>query len=77
MITDGAREISAGTSGGAGEKDRVKQLEEELARVYDHYERLAGLHRGLWEKQAKLMLEGGGVEGGKGKRKAEGDGMEE
>ncbi|KAF8476974.1 WD40-repeat-containing domain protein [Kalaharituber pfeilii] len=79
LILSGAREMEVGASpssasssasaaalGPAG-KRRVEELEEELSRMYANYERLAALHKGLWERQATLMME---VE--EGRRRKEG-----
>lgn len=64
LITDGARQIiHAGGSGGSTQR-RVEELEDELVRMHRSYEALVGLHKGLWEKQVKWMLE---VEEGKSK----------
>lgn len=82
LIISGAREISAlGIAGGAGAgvdpRKRVEQLEGELARMHRNYEHLVGLHKGLWERQAKWMIEiGVGSEDSKGKEKGN-DEMEE
>ncbi|KAF8416084.1 WD40-repeat-containing domain protein [Tirmania nivea] len=72
QILSGAREMSSctrssigGGLGGVDPRKRVEELESELVRMHRSYEQLVGLHKGLWERQARWMLEVG-VDGGEG-----------
>jgi len=62
-----------GGLGGVDPRKRVEELESELMRMHRSYEQLVGLHKGLWERQARWMVEVGA--GGEKARK--GDEMEE
>ncbi|RPB19483.1 WD40 repeat-like protein [Terfezia boudieri ATCC MYA-4762] len=80
QILSSAREMSLSTGSGIGgglggvdPRKRVEDLESELVRMHRSYEQLVGLHKGLWERQARWMVEVG-VGGEKG---GEGDDMEE
>ncbi|KAA8910612.1 WD40-repeat-containing domain protein [Sphaerosporella brunnea] len=54
MILRGAQEMNAFTPAG---EHRTEQLEEELAALYDSYERLAEVHRKTWKEMVGAMLE--------------------
>lgn len=38
-------------------KHKTEALEAELATLYDHYDRLAALHRKTWDTHARWLLE--------------------
>lgn len=38
-------------------KHKTEALETELATLYDHYDRLAELHRKTWDSHARWLLE--------------------
>lgn len=38
-------------------KHKTEALEAELTTLYDHYDRLAALHRKTWDSHAKWLLE--------------------
>lgn len=38
-------------------KHKTEALEAELATLYDHYDRLAALHRKTWDSHARWLLE--------------------
>lgn len=59
--------------GGVDPRKKVEELEGELVRMHRSYEQLVGLHKGLWERQARWMVEVG-AGGEKGREK---DDMEE
>lgn len=41
-------------------KHKTEALEAELATLYDHYDRLAALHRKTWDSHARWLLENNG-----------------
>ena len=62
-----------GGLGGVDPRKRVEELESELVRMHRSYEQLVGLHKGLWERQARWMVEVGvgGEMGGAGDKMEE------
>ena len=60
LILSGAS-VSSSTTGARAvdSRKRVEELEGELVRMYNNYEQLVGLHQGLWERQARWILEVG------------------
>lgn len=59
LILSGASVSSATGPRAVDPRKRVEELEGELVRMHKNYEQLVGLHQGLWERQARLMLEVG------------------
>jgi hypothetical protein len=56
-IISGAQEMKALKPALQG-KQRTEQLEQELAGLYESYERLAEVHRKTWSEMVGIVLEG-------------------